>query len=540
MRVCILDGYVDEPSILGVPPFISSYPRYLAGAAKDAGHEVFYLTVDQWRNGKAIQGELLVVISGAVVPGKYLRGMPISQREIGQVAAKFPKTKILAGPLARFRFYDEGLAKAFDHLARRDPDACLYDYLTSGTFRDRDRTLKEWNRWAVMGAEVVTHHPDFPDPAILELDTTRGCVRYFSKGCSFCIEPLYGIPLFRTPEAVTREVRALARLGAVNFRLGGQTDFFSYMGEGLGRTLTPRPKPPVIAKLLRGIRKAAPRLKVLHTDNADPAVIMAHPEESRAAAKLLVKYGTSGNVVSFGMETADPNVVEANNLNATPEITMGAIELINEVGKERGETGLPRLLPGLNFVAGLDGETPGTYEKNLDFLKEVYRRGLMVRRINLRQVAPIRRDFDTRVARRHFRKFKARVRQEIDRAMLTRVAPEGTLLTNVLTELHEGKLTFGRQVGSYPILVGMPSRQPLGTRLDVKVTDHGPRSVTAVEYPLAINRVPYRVLEGLPGIGARRAMRLFRRRPFANKSELASALDDSGLVDRVAPFLSFA
>jgi radical SAM superfamily enzyme with C-terminal helix-hairpin-helix motif len=35
--VTIVDGYVDEPAHFGVPPYVSTYPRYVAGALVDAG-----------------------------------------------------------------------------------------------------------------------------------------------------------------------------------------------------------------------------------------------------------------------------------------------------------------------------------------------------------------------------------------------------------------------------------------------------------------------------------------------------------------------
>src|SRR2546425_10965923 len=80
MKVVILDGYVDEPSNFGVPPYISPYPRYVAGAVRDAGHEWEYVTVDQVRAGHPLNGDLLVLLSGPIVPGKYLRSLPISER----------------------------------------------------------------------------------------------------------------------------------------------------------------------------------------------------------------------------------------------------------------------------------------------------------------------------------------------------------------------------------------------------------------------------------------------------------------------------
>ena len=44
---CILDGYVDEPACLGVPPYISPYIRTVAGALIGHGFTVRYLTIDQ-------------------------------------------------------------------------------------------------------------------------------------------------------------------------------------------------------------------------------------------------------------------------------------------------------------------------------------------------------------------------------------------------------------------------------------------------------------------------------------------------------------
>ena len=537
MLVTILDGYVDEPSNLGVPPFISPYPRYLAGAIVEAGHEYEYLTIDQWRGGARPRGQVLAVISGPIVPGKYLRGMPMSEREVLSVASSFGGTKILGGPSARFRDYDESIAKAFDHIAIRDLDACVFDFLTGGDLRDRDRGMVEWDTWSARGAEVVRSHPDFPQPLITELDASKGCVRYLTGGCSFCVEPMYGVPKFRQPEAIIEEVKRLSAAGVVNFRLGGMADFFSYLADGVGKTPTPRPNVAALERLLKGIRLAAPNLKVLHTDNADPAMMTAHPEEAMTALKSLVKHSTAGNVLSLGMETADPAVAEANNLNATPEIAMQAIEMINAAGRERGENGMPRLLPGLNFVLGLEKESPRTFELNRKFLKGLLEKKLMVRRINIRQVNPVRREFDMKY-RRMFHSFKDSVREEIDHRMLQEVVPRGTVLREVYTEMREGKTTFGRQVGTYPLLVGLPYPIELGRFIDVKVTDHGQRSVTAVEFPLDVNHAPMAALSAIPGIGTKRAARIVRARPLKDKKDLARCLDDGSAV--AAEYLSFS
>src|SRR5207237_855616 len=243
-----------------------------------------------------------------IVPGKYLRSLPISEKEIVHHASAFQGPRVFGGPLARFRYYDESLIKPFDWVALRDLDAAVYDHLTTSEWTHRDRRMGEGDRWALLGADVVRDHPDFPEPLTVELDTSKGCVRYVNKGCSFCIEPMYGKPKFREVAGVLAEVRRLAELGVVNFRLGGQADFFSYQAIGLGTSPTPRINVPVIRALLEGIRSAAPDLKVLHTDNGDPAMMLAHPDDAMAAMRDLARLASPGTSSAFGLQPADPRV----------------------------------------------------------------------------------------------------------------------------------------------------------------------------------------------------------------------------------------
>jgi len=278
---------------------------------------------------------------------------------------------------------------------------------------------------------------------------------------------------------------------------------------------------------------------VLHVDNANPAVISTYPEESREILEILRDCCTSGNVLALGMESADPRVVEKNNLNAYPDQVMDAIRLINEVGSERGENGMPRLLPGINIIAGLDGETAETYEMNFDFLRKVRDEGLMLRRINIRQVLPVRREFDVKVDAKRFKRFKERVRSEIDQEMLKQVVPYGTVLRNVYTELHDGAITFGRQIGSYPLLVGIPYKLDLEKFYDVIVTGWGFRSITALEYPFPINTANMSAISSLPGIGKKRAATIVRYRPYKDYESLASVLDDPEVSENLRPFLRF-
>ena len=51
-------------------------------------------------------------------------------------------------------------------------------------------------------------------------------------------------------------------------------------------------------------------------------------------------------------------------------------------------------------------------------------------------------------------------------------------MKDVQTEIWDGKTTFGRQIGTYPLAVGIKQRLPLKEFIDVRVTKHMLRSIT--------------------------------------------------------------
>jgi radical SAM superfamily enzyme with C-terminal helix-hairpin-helix motif len=349
---------------------------------------------------------------------------------------------------------------------------------------------------------------------LCELETARGCPHGAAGGCSFCTEPFYGSPKYRSTEGIATEVAALYRHGARHFRVGRQPDILVY---GAGNGEFPAPRPDLVENLFSSIRNAAPALKTLHIDNTNPATIARHEEEAREALRAIIRYHTTGDVAAFGMETADPAVVAANNLKALPDEVFHAIEIVNEVGAVRRD-GMPELLPGLNFVCGLEGETNRTYDLNEQFLSRIIDSGLEVRRVNIRQVMPFPGtpayskntlgQYD-----RRFRAFKEYVREKIDFPMLKRVFPLGTVLSDVRIEAS-GDPSFGRQMGSYPLLVGIPLQLPVRTVLDGAIVDWGMRSVTALPVPIDINTLPASALKWLPGIGRKKVAAVIAKRPF--------------------------
>jgi len=543
--IAILDCYTDEPAGLGVPPYMNTYPRYVFGAARKAGQEAAYLTIDDLRadTGKAKlleRAELIVAIAGIHTPGKYLRTQPATIQEIFRYLSRTKAKKILGGPAGALGTLTEGgdrileaqafqFRELFDYVVQGDVELAVYDYLTKGRVEPKKhRDYAQLADYARLGAEAIKQHPDYPRFLVCEIETYRGCSR--DSYCSFCTEPIrYGKATYRQAKDVIEEIEALYNAGARHFRIGKQPCIYSYQS---GKKLNPG----AIEELFSGIRKAAPDLATLHVDNANPSVIANQPEAAEEITNALVRYCTPGNVAAFGLESADPKVIEENNLNSNPEECIEAIRLLNRIGGERGENGMPKLLPGVNFVFGLKGETKATFELDIKFLKRVLEQGLMLRRINLRQVAVFphtkMQETGTKLVEKHksmFLRCKERIREEIDRPMLKRLVPQGTKLTNLRAELFEKGVTFCRQTGSYPLLVGVPEEIPLDTVLDATVVDYGFRSVTALKYPLDLDTCSKKSLEFIPGVGEKLASNILSSRPLA-KGKLEGIIADKGTL----------
>ena len=565
VKISILDGYVDEPTCLGVPPYISPYPRYIAGAIwdYDKSAKISYNTIDQIRNNDKLENlsksDIIIVIAGIAVPGRYLSGFPASPKELVSIMNNISKSlKILSGPAAKYGFGLSGGRKTkfvedvFDVTVKGDGEIVVSNIIKNNLDLEKiDTTECRKNAsiikdYAIKGSEIVKQHPFYPDYLIAEIETYRGCPRTLVGGCSFCSEPSKGLPDYRHINDVIDEIKALYENGVNHFRLGNQPCIFSYMAKDAGKEEFPKPNPDALERLFKGIRNVAPNVKTLHIDNANPGIIARYPKESKLIAKSIVKYHTSGDVAAFGVESFDPVVIKKNNLKANPEEVLSAIQLLNEVGSKRGNNGMPELLPGLNFVFGLEGETKNTFDLNYKFLKNILEKNLLLRRINLRQIITIPGtkmfQIGIKIISKHkhiFQQFKTKVKENIERPMLERILPQTTLLKDVYTEKHDGKLTFGRQLGSYPLLIGVPGIHPLNKFYDVKVVDYGFRSITAVPYPLDINNTQRQTIEAIPGIGKKRAIRILANRPFKNKKELAKALDDENLIDVLQNYVSF-
>jgi radical SAM superfamily enzyme with C-terminal helix-hairpin-helix motif len=485
MTRAILDCYTDEPAGLGVPPFIGVWPRYIAGTYEE---EPAYLTIDDLRLVRYVESvpkvtidppagrthievlnhtrdyeqirqvledaEELVIIAGVQTPGKYLSARPGTLREVNKLLATFPLRRVLTGPALTGGTQFRGGTRP------QLPEEENFQELRPFTYESYD----ELQPYALKGAHLLTQMPRIKN-RMVELETGRGCPR--EKGCSFCTEPIKHGVLWRRPELVMEEVKALMALGARAFRLGKQSCIYSYEGGD----------PRKLETLLSGL--AALKPAVLHLDNANPMMI----NEQRT--ELFVKYLTPGSTAAMGIESFDPEVTKANNLNCPYDMAFEAIRTVNRIGGFRGDKGCHALLPGINILLGLAGETPETLDKNFAALKRIFDEGLLVRRINIRRVVPfpgtaLYEQVGQKYLRRNRRYHKPwieKVRQEIDIPMLQRLFPVGTVLKDLCSEVHNGGTTYMRQIGSYPIVVGVWERLPLNEFFNVRVVGYRRRSL---------------------------------------------------------------
>ncbi|MEM3761536.1 MAG: radical SAM protein [Archaeoglobaceae archaeon] len=526
MKALILDGYVDEPSCLGVPPYVAPYPRFIYGMLRNAKINALYTTIDAFREDRTLREKVrdfdfLFIIAGIAVPGNYIGGKPLSKKEL--FSLNLAKRNILVGPI-----YLELSKKEI--AALEDSEIEVLKFPFEKALCETLALQFEFEKYLKAGAEVVLQHPRFPN-IICEIETYRGC--YWAK-CSFCIERFQSLS-FRDPDNVVGEIKALYNVGVRHFRIGKQTDFFSYLADFSFEV--PKPNAEKLKNFHRAIWASCPKIKTLHLDNVNPKTIAEHCEEAKEVIKTIAIYQTPGNVAAFGLESADEKVIRKNALCATAEEVMTAIELINRYGKAVGYNGLPLFLPGINFVIGLKGETKETFEKNFEFLQEVMSRNLLLRRINIRQVkifpgTPMEKEGYSRLMRhkRYFYAFKNRVREEIDNKMLRKILPKGRKITDLHVEI-EGKISFARQIATYPILVGLIGNYKKGSFIDARVVDYGFRSVTAVETPLNVNTATLEQLEALVG---NKAVEIVKKRPFKDIDEVRAIVADAEIFFVVA------
>ncbi len=541
-RYLILDCFVDEPACLGVPPFVSPYPRYIYGALAAAGVDpsrIIYGTIEELREKGLILGdtfELVFLIGGAAVPGRYLGSRIGTAAEIGRILTLNRKQKFAVGGLI-----SRVIEPSHDNAVLVMNDIEMYAHTAAaGRPDDGLRYPGELAGWAVAGAPIAALHPRSPD-TIFEIETFRGCPR--EKHCSFCPEGLISEIQFREPGDILDEVDALIRAGATRFRLGRQADILQYRSSLRGyRGGFPEPDPSPVLELFAELRARRERgeIRVLNIDNANPGTMAHFPDQSVRILQGIVDSITPGDTLALGVESFDPVVVKANNLKVTGDEALRAVRLVNEVGARRAD-GIPVLLPGINLLHGLWGETASTFEENFRSLAAMRDEGLLVKRINVRQVQPFPgtpcREEPVKIperVRNRFEYYREKIRSEVEHPMLEAIYPAGTILREMqILEIQSG-ISYGKQIRSYAITGRFPLELDKRSFVDCVVTGHRERSVTVLPFPIPINAIPQKGLESIPGIGKKLSSEIIMKRPFSSREEAAA------LLDRVPPAVASA
>ena len=150
----VIDGYEDEPAAFGVPNYVGFHIRYICGVLEEHRIDYDYITIDQIRIAR-IKGESpipaeidgVVILAGAVVPGKYARGTPVSQRELDGLLTEIPRgTPVLCGGWAIRQWRYSGWTPLRESLfcTVQDVDATLNHYLDTGGWQNRKRDQLQW------------------------------------------------------------------------------------------------------------------------------------------------------------------------------------------------------------------------------------------------------------------------------------------------------------------------------------------------------------------------------------------------------------
>lgn len=531
-KYCILDCFVDEPACFGVPPFISPYPRYVCGALIDAKvdpADITYLTIDTLReNNYVFDGvyDAVFVIGGAVVPGRYLGAKIGTISEIHKIMSNNPRLRFIIGGPAAAAFsgtYENALPVS------RDIEAYAHT-LARGRAADCWRSSRDTARWATLGAFLVKKHPVYPD-IICEIETYRGCPRLVH--CTFCSEGLIDGLDFRLPSDILAEIDTLTEAGVTRFRLGAQTDILQYMTpykdfiNGF-----PKPESSAVIELFGELkrRRLNGAIHTLNIDNANPGTIANFPDESKKMLAAIVEAVSPGDTVALGIESFDKAVIAKNNLKVSPEQARFVIELINEIGGKK-INGSAVLLPGINLIHALAGETAETFAINYRTLSEITEAGLLLKRINIRKHLPFP---NTALAKnpvkisasltKRFEFYRRKIRDEIDAYMLKKIYAIGTIIPELMVLEHRDGYSLGKQIASYSITAKLPVVLEKRTFNDVIVTGHRQRSLEVLPLPIDINTLPQKGLEFIRGISKRNSPQIILNRPFATKEDFSSFL----------------
>lgn len=472
----IIDCYTDEPSGLGVPPFLSVHSRYIAGCLETNKIKYYYLNIDDLRyaNGERdfvgtynkriinrtknydkVENILenatnIYLVMGCFVKYQYVSAEPPGFAEVKYLLNKFCKTNI-----NKILFYSLGGSELTRlNIKNTVPSGLFSEIVFGNTYNyfikeTGNRFKPNYDKLKMIAINSSSVLKQLRRPVILEIETATGCNR--KPGCTFCIEGMRGLPLqFREKEDIAEEIKSLYDEGALYFRLGRQPNFYAYKDCN----------PNEIEKLFKLIWKFCPNIKTLHIDNVSPQNV--DTPEGEKTTEIVAKYTTPGNITPFGVESFDPLIREKCNLNGSIADIHKSIAVINKYGKERGKNGLPKLLPGINIIYGLDGQTDKTLNYNLQNFKQILDSSNFIRRVFVRKLtSPFGEQFDkyTDEEINEFNNWSKTIESDFIVPMLKRVFPIGLEISDLRMEMYKDGDSILRQMATCPVRVVIKGKE---------------------------------------------------------------------------------
>lgn len=229
-----------------------------------------------------------------------------------------------------------------------------------------------------------------------------------------------------------------------------------------------------IENLFKGIWEKCPKIKTLHIDNVSPHNV--NTEAGEKITEVVAKYTTAGNITPFGIESFDPIIREKCNLNGSIGDIHKSIEIINRYGKERGSNGIPKLLPGINIIYGLDGQSENTLKFNLENFNKILESGNFVRRVFVRKLtSPFGEQFDSysNEALQEFNEWSTLIENDLIVPMLKKVFPIGLEISELRMEMYKEGNSILRQMGTCPVrVIVLNKKLNLDQFYKVKVVDY--------------------------------------------------------------------
>ncbi len=135
---------------------------------------------------------------------------------------------------------------------------------------------------------------------------------------------------------------------------------------------------------------------------------------------------------------------------------------MNKYGKERGEDGMPKYLPGINIIYGLTGQSKKTLKYNRDNFKRILESGNFVRRVFVRKLtSPYGEQFDEHQVNEdeEFEFWKSEIEKAFIIPMLKKVYPIGLELRDVRMEMFKEGNSILRKMATCPIRVLIKNKE---------------------------------------------------------------------------------